>query len=74
MPSGLETEWVYSTAPGSTQGYRMKDVIELLEFFVSAWDEHDQRVIDTAVKAVANLSSCIACIKAKSSDLEHSLS
>jgi len=42
------------------------------EYIVSAWDELDQRVIDTAVK---QWRSCLqACVKAKGGYFEHSQS
>jgi len=35
---------------GKVYQHRIKDVVELCECTVSAWDELDQRVVDTAVK------------------------
>ena len=51
--------------------HRIKDVGELCECIVSAWDELDQRVIDTAVRQWR--TRLRACIKAKGGYFEHNL-
>jgi len=52
--------------------HRIKDVDELCECIVSAWDALDQRVIDAAVRQWR--TRLRACIKAKGGYFEHSLS
>jgi len=52
--------------------HRIKDVGEMHECIVSAWDELDQRVTDMAVRQ--QRTRLHACIKAKGGYFEHSLS
>jgi len=51
---------------------RIKDVDELRSRILTAWDELDQRVIDTAVR---QWRTCLrACVKVKGEHFEHKLS
>jgi hypothetical protein len=51
---------------------RIKDVDELRSHILKAWDELDQRIIDTAVKQWR--TRLRACVKAKGGHFEHKLS
>jgi hypothetical protein len=51
---------------------RIKDVDELRSRILTAWDEMDQRVIDTAVRQWR--TRLRACVKAKGGHFEHKLS
>ena len=51
---------------------RIKDADELRSRIVTAWDELDQRVIDTTVR---QWRTCLrACVKVKDGHFEHKLS
>jgi len=51
---------------------RIKDVDELCSRILTAWDELDQRVIDTAVRQWR--TRLHSCVKAKGGHFEHKLS
>jgi len=51
---------------------RIKDVDELRSRILTAWDELDQRVIDTTVRQWR--MRLHACVKAKGGHFEHKLS
>ena len=51
---------------------RIKDVDKLRSHIVTAWDELDQRVIDTAVRQWR--TRLHACVKANGGHFEHKLS
>jgi len=51
---------------------RIKDVDELRSRTLTAWDELDQRIIDTAVRHWC--THLRACVKAKGGHFEHKLS
>jgi len=50
---------------------RIKDVDEMCSRILTAWDELDQRVIDTAVSQWC--TRLRACVKAKGGHFEHKL-
>lgn len=51
--------------------HRIKDMDELRKRIITAWDELDQRIIDTAVKQWR--TRLRACAKAKGGHFEHKL-
>jgi len=54
---------------GKVYQSQIEDVDELCERFNAAWEELDQRIIDTAVR-----QWCLhACVKAKGDHFEHKL-
>jgi len=53
---------------------RIEDFDELRERIKAAWEELDQRIIDTAVRQWrSRLHACVWCVKAKGDHFEHKL-
>ena len=63
---------VWSVMQEKVYKERIKDVDELCSRTLTAWDELDQRIIDTAVRKWR--TSLRACFKAKGAHFEHKLS
>jgi DDE superfamily endonuclease len=63
---------VWSVMQEKVYKERIKDVDELRSRILTAWDEMDQRVIDTAVRQWR--TRLRACVKAKGGHFEHKLS